>query len=491
MKYKVLGSLLDRVFRNDLNANFNDVDLDIQTLKKRLEDLITSVQQPSEVIDARGGYSVLSGRLSNFDSLISNISVNVKVFGAKGDGVKDDTKAFNDAINSLVYGGNVIVPPGTYMIQGWATGAVSDFPTGGIKLKSNITFSMPGATLKVIPNDKDDYACINITDCYNVKIQGGTIYGERYDHIPNSNANPIAQWGYGIAVVGSQNVTIEGVIVKKCFGDGIYIGANKAGALSENVQIINNMVDENRRNGLSVTGCKGGVISGNSFVNTGGMSPESGVDLEPNPGKIVTGLIIENNLFAGNIQHGLLLASIQAGTRSASGCTIRNNIMRNNVLSGIYLNGADKNVFCSNISQDNGDNGMAMLDSHFNIVSGNQYRKNGYFGLMVGDSKNNAIDGNMGLENGGAADVTYDNFILYGNSHFNSVQGNKGIGLTGTKKTRYGLYIQAKATYNLVQNNDMYLGGANAGFNNAEPTTIKGAGNRGNTQGVFSTSDFI
>src|SRR5690606_29999756 len=42
--------------------------------------------------------------------------VDVRAFGAKGDGATNDVSAFNAAMNSLPNGGIVLVPPGTYLL---------------------------------------------------------------------------------------------------------------------------------------------------------------------------------------------------------------------------------------------------------------------------------------------------------------------------------------------------------------------------------------
>lgn len=50
-------------------------------------------------------------------SRLSDIAINVKTFGAVGDGVADDTSAFTRAINALgAKGGEILIPAGTYRI---------------------------------------------------------------------------------------------------------------------------------------------------------------------------------------------------------------------------------------------------------------------------------------------------------------------------------------------------------------------------------------
>lgn len=56
-KYRSLGSLFDRDFRNNINANFDDIDADIKSQKTelatRIDNIIQNNPQPSEVVDLR------------------------------------------------------------------------------------------------------------------------------------------------------------------------------------------------------------------------------------------------------------------------------------------------------------------------------------------------------------------------------------------------------------------------------------------------------
>lgn len=73
-KYRVFGAMFDRIFRNNLNANFDDIDTDIQAQKTRVDNLIVGTPQPSEVVDARGGLPVLKDRLDGFTMQLADMT---------------------------------------------------------------------------------------------------------------------------------------------------------------------------------------------------------------------------------------------------------------------------------------------------------------------------------------------------------------------------------------------------------------------------------
>ena len=82
-----------------------------------------------------------------FRTLSESCALSVKDFGAKGDGVADDTDAIQTAVNCLPSGGRLYFPKGTYL-------------TAPICLKSHITLDIPeGARLLGIP-DKSRYPAI-------------------------------------------------------------------------------------------------------------------------------------------------------------------------------------------------------------------------------------------------------------------------------------------------------------------------------------------
>ena len=68
--------------------------------------------------DKSNTVAAINENVSNIDALKETRAyVNVKKFGAIGDGQHDDTSAFQNAINSLTKGGIVFIPNGTYLIS--------------------------------------------------------------------------------------------------------------------------------------------------------------------------------------------------------------------------------------------------------------------------------------------------------------------------------------------------------------------------------------
>lgn len=73
-EFKDVGTKFDRTFRNTLNENNNVANEKFAEQKKRVDDLIVGTEQPSEVVDARGGAAVLRDRLDGVDSQLADIA---------------------------------------------------------------------------------------------------------------------------------------------------------------------------------------------------------------------------------------------------------------------------------------------------------------------------------------------------------------------------------------------------------------------------------
>lgn len=250
--------------------------------------------------------------------------VDVRSFGATGDGVTDDTAAIQAAIDSLRDGGTIEIPDGVYLVH--ATGS-----TGALRPHSHQRLELSdGAVIQHAPTAADEYEILQILGVADVTVTGGTLVGDRDGHLGTTG-----EWGHGVSVRSSTNVTIEGVTARDFWGDGFYIGRNYAEPpASEHVTIRNVIADRNRRQGLSITDAIDVLVENSTFQNTGGTPPGAGVDLEPwGPELVVKQITLRGNTTTNNA-YGILLAGAAGPTHDI---TLVDNTISSNRVTGIHL----------------------------------------------------------------------------------------------------------------------------------------------------------
>lgn len=155
-------------------------------------------------------------------------------------------------------------------------------------------------------NNLPHYAIVYISKADNIYLNGGVFVGDVGSHTYREGNS--SQWGFGIAIITSSNVTINNVHVSKCIGDGIYIGGGE-GELGDYTEaskavFLNNVISEdNRRQGISITYADGVSINNCIFKDTGKtefISPGCGLVIEPNEGQSVRNVNVRNCQFLNN-----------------------------------------------------------------------------------------------------------------------------------------------------------------------------------------------
>lgn len=152
----------------------------------------------------------------------------------------------------------------------------------GLKVRSNTTITfLDGSVIKLKPTAKGIYNIFYLYHVSNVKLVDPVIVGDRVQHLGTDG-----EYGTGIVISSSTNITVLNPTVSDCWGDGIHI-RQPAGDLivPQNIVIDNGKFYRNRRNGIS-------LISGINVRITdtyvwgllavdGGVRAMSGIDLEP------------------------------------------------------------------------------------------------------------------------------------------------------------------------------------------------------------------
>jgi parallel beta-helix repeat protein len=338
------------------------------------------------------------------------LSVKDAPYGAKGDGATDDTDAIQKAVDAAgTKGATILIPDGTYMIN-----AVKQYSRYGIALRSNITLKLSsGATLKAIPNASDTYAILMVGAVSDVLITGGTIEGDRSAHKASSGES-----GMGINIASSTCVTISGVTVKECWGDGLYVEGSQT---SRNISVLNCTADHNRRQGLSIVRVDGMLVKNSTFTNNRGTAPETGIDIEPNDNETVNNVSISGCTFTNNAGGGF-----QCGVRIGStGAVITNVVLDNCVLNG---NGVGAATGGAQV-------GVEISNCQGTRVTNNSLDKNNGTGILLRDHANNTVVGSNKVTN------TTGDGIFVATSSGVSVTGNTLIGNSG-----YGLYVASDAS---------------------------------------------
>lgn len=269
--------------------------------------------------------------------------VDVRSFGARGDGVNDDTGAIQAAIDELGQsGGAVELPPGRYLIDALRS----------VRLRSHVDLHMsPDTRLVAKPNSATRAYVVLMEGVDDAGIYGGGIIGERDTHLGMTG-----EWGHGVMIRGSSHVSVRDVVISQCWGDGISIGAAGKGegsTPSSDILIANVVCRGNRRQGLTIGRSRRVRVIDSEFSDTHGTKPEYGIDIEPDrPGR-ADDISIERCILRGNLGGGIQVFHPVSNV-SISECTIDGNGV------GIQLVAADAGVITGNTIKANLHAGVAL-----------------------------------------------------------------------------------------------------------------------------------
>lgn len=214
--------------------------------------------------------------------------VSVKDYGAKGDGVTDDSAAIQAAVTAA---DGVYFPTGTYRV------------VTPITLKTNNVLSGEGAS--------------SVISYEGTATSQGALYinsGGASTYVDNVTVQDLRVVGQ-VATLGFSefihNISFSGVrncLIERCFiegfrGDGIYIGSGDVGGQERhnvNVTIRDCYIDginKDNRNGITVIDCNGMNIDNNYITRTTRSTMPGAIDIEPdaNAYHVIRDISVRNN----------------------------------------------------------------------------------------------------------------------------------------------------------------------------------------------------
>ena len=189
------------------------------------------------------------------------------------DRLRDLIALTNDKVENSVF-----IEPGEYSF------GVNKYSDKLIPLNNHTTLFLDG-TIKVMGCSYPRYSIISVIDVNDVTVKGsGKIVGDKELHVytpevpdPESKRglNSSHEYGHGIEVVRSEDISISGITITNCIGDGICIDG-------KNVTCTDLIINNCRRQGISVVGGEGISISGCAISDVWGVNHAGfGIDIEP------------------------------------------------------------------------------------------------------------------------------------------------------------------------------------------------------------------
>jgi parallel beta-helix repeat protein len=376
---------------------------------------------------------------------------NVKAYGATGNGINDDTAAFNRVfeagINATIY-----IPQGTYILT---PGVLNTFP-GNTRL---VGAGMGNTTLKLVDGFNNSGDLLQIVSATNAELSGFTLDG-------NSTAQIGSAKQYGFYLSASANCIVRSIEAKNWTGDGIQL--------------------------YDCTGCmiEACYSHGNGY---------HGFEIEQ-----CTNCTVSDCRGYANTVHGLILTPGEVNSNGSQGnhvmaCSFDSNLQYgicvnwDNASSGAHL--SEGNIISSNSITNNAQYGACFYGESHNTFTDNYVYNNGYFGLYIYQSAYNRIINNYFHNNSSILNGGYDEIGLEGSqdgyaSSYNTVANNTFL-INGSNKARYAFNeLSAGDGPNIVMSNVVPLSGVAGTYNIENTGTQLGPVDMSSTQVIGGAKSF-
>lgn len=147
------------------------------------------------------------------------------------------------------------------------------------KLKNKVILFQPGVAVKARSGFALGESLFSFVDCDSFKLSGyGSVFSMRKADYSSGGSR------HAISLRMCERVSLEGLELRESGGDGIYIGpgtGNASHKFCEDIEIRDCLMEDNKRNGLSIVSAKRVQVEDCRVNLSNGFSPASGVDFLP------------------------------------------------------------------------------------------------------------------------------------------------------------------------------------------------------------------
>ena len=277
--------------------------------------------------------------------------LNVRDYGAVGDGVTNDTAAINAAAADLRDGETLYIPAGTYLVREhgeFSVILINEVSDAQIILDEWAIIQMDTVPDNTLPQQNRHFV-FHLRFCENVTFSGGTIYGDRLRYEGTAHC----EQGYGIRLSDCRNVTVNNVEIAHLRGDGIWIFSdiyvdkeNGVKGQSYDITVDNCHVHDCFRNGITLTSVVGCVISNTVVHDIKGTAPQAAVDIEAEyPGSFNQDVTIENCNFYSNGELSVAVTGVSKNI-SIKSTKLEQQFVQSKDGNGLHLSDCQAGLVC-------------------------------------------------------------------------------------------------------------------------------------------------
>jgi len=240
------------------------------------------------------------GRLLNTRGRAAGTTLNVKDYGAKGDGVTDDTATFKSAISAASSGDTVLVPTGTYKV------------TSAITLKSGIMVSGTGTIY--MPANTSDSNIFVVDGTSGITIDGLTFASDFVSLIDSTGQH--ASYVYGVHGKSTNNFTFKNITTRNLD----YAIAFVDGSTPSTNLVIDRLISQNDAMPIYLNYVQGGQLTNMDLnARTDATKLEHDIYLS----KRNTDLLFDNIRLGGSVGYALQIYNSSDATYAGKRLTFR------------------------------------------------------------------------------------------------------------------------------------------------------------------------